>query len=301
MAARMRDDDLNPRRLFGLLFAAASDLGYTILPVGPDEIMVSDNDSMTTLTLEHIRRRLLFEPADHWPAIVSDHLGTVVAATAVDRDAPLDVHSFPAMRALLRTRVYPAAAAARNLVWREWAPGLIQRLLIDKVHTVMPVERAWTHEWPPDTELFTLAENNVRADGDVSLAPLPLGDFDALATNLPIFRMAGSEYLTTNLRWLDDYPVVGPAGALFTAPARQRVYCHPITDLEVLRALLVLARFGTLVYETDPWPISPWLYHWHEGRIDLAATTNHVNNQGEVTPTPVFETFLGTLGRTTDS
>ncbi|MGV9411664.1 hypothetical protein ACWDOP_17265 [Nocardia sp. NPDC003693] len=300
MAARMRDDDLNPRRLFGLLFAAASDLGYTILPVGPDEIMVSDNDSMTSLTLEHIRRRLLFEPADQWPVIVSDHLGTVVAATAVDRDAPLDVTNFDAMRGLLRTRVYPAPAAARNLVWRDWAPGLIQRLLIDKVHTVMPVEREWTHLWPGDTELFALAENNVRADDGVVCAPLPLGDFDALARDLPIFRMAGSEYLTTNLRWLDDYPVVGPAGALFTAPARQRIYCHPITDLEVLRALLVLARFGTLVYETDPWPISPWLYHWHEGRIELAATTTHTGTQGEVVPTPAFETFLNALGRPTD-
>lgn len=300
MRAGKHSDEIEPRRLLALLEAAASDLGYFLHPDGGGSIIVSGNDDEARLPLDQIRRRLLFEPDDQWLAIISDILGTAVAAAAVDRQAPLDVTDFAAMRRLLRTRIYPDTAGAECLVSRPWAPGLVQRLLIDKVHTVLSVERDWIRYWPTDSALFDLAEHNVRADSGVAVESMSLAEIHPMAEGLPILRLRGPEYLTANIRWLDTYPVTGPAGVLFTIPSKESVYCYPITDLTVIRAITVLASFASFLFETTPWPITPWLYHWHHDTIDLAATTARKDNQVQIAPTTRFLEFLNSLPEPTD-
>ncbi|MGO4612986.1 hypothetical protein AB4305_03410 [Nocardia sp. 2YAB30] len=292
----MRDDDVDDRLRKAMLFTAANEYGYSCHDAGADDVLVSGPDGEATISLTHLRRLTAPEPLDQWFGLISDHMSTVIATLAVERQSPVDVTDFLPVRALIRTRVYPDSGDEDNLVCRAIAPGLVQRLLIDRVHTVAPVQRSWIEHWPTtEAELFRLAEDNVRADGGVDVDTMPL-DGVPMAQGLAITRLIGPEYLTAHIRWLDTYPVVGPAGALVIVPSKRVMFCYPITDLDVLRAAAVLARLGQMVHADEPWPVSPWLYRWHNGSLDLAARTISTDDGVGIFPSEAFEDLINTLG-----
>ncbi|MFI6218576.1 hypothetical protein ACIBCD_41750 [Nocardia brasiliensis] len=139
------------------------------------------------------------------------------------------------------------------------ATGLVQRVLIDHVHAVTHVTYDMLAHWPiSESELFALAEHNVRADGGVTIAR---DTFDLpLAQGLPpIALLTGPEYLTAHACWLGEHPVTGPAGAVLMMPGKESIYAYPVTGPEVIQAMTVLAEVAT-VHVDDPWPINSFIY-----------------------------------------
>lgn len=273
-------DEVDGRLRKTMLFLAVGDHGYSYHDVGAEDILVSGPNCEVSVSMARLRQLTINEPTGEWFAIISDYLSTLLATAAVERESPLDVTDFGSMRGLIRTRTYVVGEDDDEWVCWPIAPGLVQRLLIDHVHTVESVRRRWVTHWPmSDAGLFDLADDNVRADGDAHVAAVSF-DGEPMAEGLAISRLTGPEYLTAHLGWLDAYPVVGSAGALITIPSKTVMYCYPINDVDALRAALILARLGQLMYLDDEWPVSPWLYHWHDGTLDLAAITTRTSGVG---------------------
>ncbi|MFD0362554.1 hypothetical protein ACFQZZ_13995 [Nocardia sp. GCM10030253] len=285
--------DSSPDLLMTLTVAAAHQLGYSCRAVS-DDVVLSGPAGHVLVGLTNLRRMAAEEPRDQWPALVADYLSTGVLDLEVDHD-PLDTSDFTMMRGLIRTRLYSAHGRARDVVRRRVAPGLMQRVLIDQVHTMVPITYPMLRQWPIDeVELFALAERNTRADGPLEMVTHA---FDTpQAAGVEITMLCGiSDYITAHAKWLGDYPVVGPAGTVFVVPSQRHIYAYPVTNLEVIRATTVLAQLAVLGYTQRPWPVSQDVYWWHHGAIDLAAATQHDTDELCIYPSDGFLTALDEL------
>jgi hypothetical protein len=88
---------------------------------------------------------------------------------------------------------------------------------------------------------------------------------------------------------------MGPAGALFTAPAELSILAAPIQGIDVLEAGNILATLGAHDFANDPWPISRHLYRWYDGRIELAAVVEPAEDTLGLYPTDDSLTLLSQL------
>ncbi|WP_280424775.1 hypothetical protein [Nocardia carnea] len=78
-------------------------------------------------------------------------------------------------------------------------------------------------------------------------------------------------------------------------PAQLGIRAAPIHNLDVVRAGEVLGSLAAYHYLNTPHPISPHLYRWHEGRIELAAYAEPEDKSFIVQPE--FLTLLSLLAR----
>jgi hypothetical protein len=281
--------------LISLVIMAAEQMGYQCRGTDTDEVrlMGPRGDGPHILWLDNLRRRLTELPFDQWPALITDHVGTVLAQVDLEYSDPLDTNDFATARDLLRTRFAAADTAAEiDTVARYIAPGIIQVVVIDHLLTAEAVTQDLLANWQiGDAELFDLAEANTRA------ARL---DIEWRGYNDAYFAiLSGSDCASTHPRWLDDYPVIGTYGTLFVTSHEGSVYAHPITGPHALTAMILLGKVAANTYRSQPRPISPAVYWWHDGDISLAASTeiDHDDNV-DVRPTPDFETLLTDLAVT---
>ncbi|MBY8860319.1 hypothetical protein K7711_27865 [Nocardia sp. CA2R105] len=277
------------------LFCTAAELrGYQTQVTATNEVSVTGPTGTTVLHLGNLLRRVLAAPENDWPALVADHLGTFLAQAEIDNSDPLDAFDFTAVRALLRTRLYGDNFSNHvPSVRRTLTSGLDQLVVLDGVHTIHPVTYPQLATWPIDEhELFVLAENNTHADGPVQVERAEFTD-----NAPPWYLLAGEDYTSAHARWLDDYPVIGTAGALFSIPAERSLYAAPIEDLTILQAATILAQVTTNHYDHDPAPISQHLFHWYNGYIEPAVHIDHSGTGLHLYPTDDFQLVLNQLGR----
>lgn len=283
-------------RLLQVVRAVAEERGYRCRLSGPDVVTLS-GPATFELALADIRRSAASCPVEDWAVLVADRIDTYVITIETDTEYPLEYTNFAAMQHLVRTRLYGTASVGVDGVRRVVAPGLVQRVLIDRVHTVTHVTYDMLAHWQVgESELFALAERNVRADGGVDITR---DSFDIpLAKGLPpIALLTGPEYLTAHVRWLGEHPVTGPAGAVLIMPSKESIYVYPVAGVEVIRSMTVLADLAALHAE-DPWPINSCVYWWRDGALDLAATTHREGNSVVICPTDAFHRHTATLGDT---
>jgi hypothetical protein len=276
-----------------LAIAAAHQLGFSCRAAA-DDMVLSGPSGHVLVGLTNLRRIAADEPREQWPALVADYLSTGLLDLAVDQD-PLDTTDFTMMRGLLRTRLYSAHGGAPDVVCRAVAPGLVQRVLIDQVHTMAPVTYPMLRQWPIDErDLFTLAEQNTRADGPLEVVTHTVET--PQAAGVEITMLCGiSDYITAHAKWLGDYPVVGPAGAVFVVPSQRHIYAYPVMSLDAIRATTVLAQLAVLGYTQRPWPVSQDVYWWRRGIIDRAAAIQHDADELCIYPSDDFLTALDEL------
>ncbi|MFG3521987.1 hypothetical protein ACGF5S_17065 [Nocardia nova] len=278
---------IEPDQLLQLLWTVARSRGYTCQRTGPDTVEVDGRRSFT-LVPSHLRRLVATYPPHQWPTVVAEHLDTIAVTIAADRDDPLDYTDFAVMRHLVRTRLYGTVPIGTNGVRRIIAPGLIQRVVIDRIHSATHVTYDMLAQWPiGEWELFDLAESNVRTDGGVHIKHDSFDGVPMAEEIAPIALLTGPEYLTAHTRWLGDHPVTGPRGAVLTMPSKESIYAYPVTGIEVVKAITVLARLAALHTE-DPWPINQSVYWWRNGHLDLAATTRRTDTTVVITPADAF-------------
>lgn len=273
------------------LFCAAAELhGHTAQVTGDGVVTVTGPSGTSICHLENLIRKAAAAPQQDWPALAADHFGTGLAD---DDTEPLKTREFAEIKTLVRTRLYPDNGHDEvDCVCRPLAPGLVQRVVLDSVHTIAPVTYPLLAGWPvTEPDLFILAEGNTRTDGPLSITR---ADFPEDAP--PWFLLTGSDYTSAHARWLGDYPdVMGPAGVLFTAPSELSILAAPIHGIEILMAGNILAKLGTHHYANDPWPISQHLYRWHEGHIELAAVVEPGEDSLALYPTDEFVALINQL------
>ncbi|MBH0780051.1 hypothetical protein [Nocardia bovistercoris] len=287
--------ETTPDPIVSLTVAAAHQLGYSCRVAARDDVVLSGPSGNLRVGLANLRRMAADEPRERWPALVADYIGTGLIELDV-ADDPLDTDDFAMMRGLLRTRLYSADAAGADVVRREIAPGLVQRVLIDRVHTMAPVTATMARDWPVgEAELFALAEANTRGDGPLDL--VTHGFEQPNAERVDIAMLCGlSDYITAHARWLgEDYPVAGPAGAVFVVPSQRHIYAYPVTDTKAVRATTLLAQLAALEYTRRPWPVSQDVYWWRDGRIERAAVIDYAAEQLRIHPTEEFVAALDRL------
>ncbi|MEV6139041.1 hypothetical protein AB0L63_23850 [Nocardia sp. NPDC051990] len=292
--------EVAPDLLLSLTVAAAQQLGYSCRVAAADDVVLSGPAGDVMVGLTNLRRMAADEPPDQWPALVADYLSTGLVDLELDSD-PLDTGDFAMVQGLIRTRLYSEHGGAPDVVRRQVAPGLIQRVLIDQVHTMAPVTYAMARQWPIDEyDLFALAEQNTRGDGPLDVLTHRIDVPNRIdmpsADGVEITTLCGiSDYITAHACWLDEYPVIGPAGAVFVVPSQRHIYAHPVADLEVVQATTLLAQVAMLDYTQRPWPVSQDVYWWHSGTIELAAATQHTGDSLRIYPSDDFLTALNEL------
>ncbi len=278
----------SPDLLSNLVVAEAQNRGYTCT-VAADEVKLSGNGaSGWVVNLETLRRKAADEPYSQWPDLVADHLSNLWTHIDLAAEAPLDMGDFERMRPLIRTRMYPEEAmhdVGVPIVSRTLARGLVQRVVLDQVNTVMPVTYDRLSQWPiTEPELFELAEANARGDGLLQVTDL------ANDSGEKILRLSGSsDYASAHVRWLGEYPVAGRWGAAFVVPCEGLVYIHPINGKGAYNAVARMANMAVTGHAELPSPVSSSVYWWHDGVIDLAAAVNKSLDGLELYVSPQFQ------------
>ncbi|WP_280334700.1 hypothetical protein [Nocardia wallacei] len=291
---------LNEDPLVAVVESVARRRGYACRLIAPDALRLRGPTTFVWF-LHNLRRQAAQLEAEQWPALVAEILDTEEVEQALERESPLDYTDFTVMRDLIRTRLYSTASGLGNEVRRIVAPGLIQRVVVDRIHTVTPVTYDMLAHWPiGEWDLFALADRNVYVDGGVDIHRTRF-DIDLAEGLAPVALLTGPEYLTAHARWLGDYPVTGPRGAVVVLPAKESMYVYPVAGLEVIRSVTVLAHLAVSHAAEDPWPINSWVYWWHNGTLDLAAITRPGDDGVTIRPTPRFIDYLDVLARTDPS
>ncbi|WP_306361882.1 hypothetical protein [Nocardia sp. CC227C] len=283
--------------VLAVLVDRAARRGLSCRRIAADTVAVAGVCGCFTMSLSDLRRVLAAESRDQWPALVEDYLVSGMVECEIDREAPLDEGDFSTIRMLIRTRLYSSNDIAADAVRRVLAPGLVQRVVLDAVHTVRPVTYAMLARWPiGEHHLFALAEANVRGDDPPEISTLPFDGVD-MGEGLSISLLTGPEYITTHLRWLGAYPVHGQRGAIAIVPSKRCVYACPADTMDrAFRATAVLARLATMAHAEQPWPVSPHVYMWRNGQVDLAAMAVRTDGGVGIYPTDDFHGWLATFG-----
>ncbi|MEO3788088.1 hypothetical protein ABGB12_32580 [Actinocorallia sp. B10E7] len=253
--------------LDSLVVLAAESLGYSCTRL-PGDVMALEGRDRLHVGLRDLWQLARLMPRAHWPALVSDHVTTVVAAV----EEPLDLEDFGRILHLLRTRVHPAEADRGVLAARPFAPGLIEVVVLDTPTTVRALTRAQVAPWKvSEEELFALGRANVHADGPLQRAERSLDGPGREAVGAPVVTVlhGWTFYAATHLAWLGEYLPIGPLGALVALPSRGLLLAfplHPGQDEETLtRAAACLYERTGRGYEEGPGSLSRELYWWRHG------------------------------------
>jgi hypothetical protein len=266
-----RPDDVGDGTLDSLLVLVAESLGYSCRPVEGDNMLL-EGAALVPVSMRLLRQLARLVPRDDWPALVSDHVTTIVTAI----EEPLDLSDFDLAQHLLRTRIYPADDDNGYLAARPFAPGLIEVVVVDTPTSVRTVGTDQMRGWPVSGDaLFMLGRANVRADG-----PLRVEEQELAGVRMAVLH-GWTSYAATHLAWLEEYLPIGPYGALVIAPNRGLLAAHPIQPVgggprARYRAAAAAARElhvqAYQAYEDGPGSLSPYLYWWRAGELTLLET-----------------------------
>ncbi|WP_280395382.1 hypothetical protein [Nocardia brasiliensis] len=247
------------------------------------------------VVLPHTRldRLVARVPRQLWATLIGDRLDVQLADLAAGH---LDLSRLAAVRPQLRTRLCSARTSGLiNDVRRLVAPGLLQRVLIDYGELMVPVTYAAAQRWgAKESDLFAIAERNTRAEGGLDLMAAEIDGMDDVDLQM---IYGASDFVTAHVRWLDDYPVVGPWGALIVLPGHTHVLAHPITGPTVFAGTSLLAQL-LVAGEADARPISRAIYWWRNRiTVDLAATIRGSGDWMEVVPADHLASLLEVMRR----
>ncbi|WP_433015372.1 hypothetical protein [Kribbella sp. CA-294648] len=205
--------------------------------------------------LTNLARVVAGERPDHWPRLASEHFDQL--ARSLRRGAP----PLPAdpQRELLQ-RLVPKEALEPRLTGAapEFVPGLLSVPSANTDGTI-------TMYFDPMSNLgLTWAEaeshglRNLRSMTD----SVAYAEYDGTQVAL----ISGSSYAASRALVLDtvlreSLHVENPQyGVLAAMPVRHLLLLHVITDLSAIPALGMMLNLTGRSYDTEPGPLSPWIY-----------------------------------------
>jgi hypothetical protein len=197
-----------------------------------------------------------------------------------------------ALRDAIRVRLYPTAALEEAEVappTRTLAQGLSEVVVVDTPDSVMVVDTDHLEQLGhSDAELFALGRDNVRRFESVGLqhADEPV----------ELVVAEGESYFTAS--WaalLDELVEVPPHGALVVIPSQHALMAHPMRGADAVQAVQVLLGVAHRQFSEAPGPLTPDLYWFHDGELDLLPTVEQDDGQLGFHPTDAFLDVLNQL------
>ncbi|KAA8890091.1 hypothetical protein F3087_01880 [Nocardia colli] len=267
--------------------------GYGCEESGGEFVFAGRGGGRVVLPCTRLERRVARAPRQLWSTIVGDRLDMQITDLAAGH---LDVSRLESVRSMLRTRLCSARTKGLiNDVRRLVAPGLLQRVLIDFGDIMAPVTYANAQRWGArESDLFAIAERNTQAEGGLDLMAADIDGMDDVDIQM---LYGASDFVTAHVRWLDDYPVVGPWGALLVIPGHTHLLVHPITGPTVFAGTSLLAEL-LVAGEVRSRPVSRSIYWWRNRiAIDIAATIQGSGESMEIVPADHLESLLEIMRR----
>ncbi|MFC9440970.1 hypothetical protein [Nocardia sp. NPDC057030] len=267
--------------------------GYGCEEAGGEFVFARRGGGRVVLPCTRLERRVARAPRQLWSTIVEDRLDTQITDLAAGH---LDMSRLESVRSMLRTRLCSARTRGLiNDVRRLVAPGLLQRVLIDFGDIMAPVTYTNVQRWGArESDLFAIAERNTQAEGGLDLMTADIDGMDDVDIQM---LYGASDFVTAHVRWLDDYPVVGPWGALLVIPGHTHLLVHPITGPTVFAGTSLLAEL-LVAGELRSRPVSRSIYWWRNRiAIDIAATIQGSGESMEVVPADHLESLLEIMRR----
>ncbi|GAA5101817.1 hypothetical protein [Nocardia iowensis] len=267
--------------------------GYACGESAGEFVLTGRGSRRIVLPFTRLERRVARAPRQLWSTLVRDRLEMQIADLAAGH---LDTSRLASVRPLLRTRLCSARTKGLiNDVRRLVAPGLLQRVLIDFGDIMTPVTYSNAQGWgATESDLFDIAEHNTRAASRLDLTAADIDGMDDVDIQM---LYGATDFVTAHVRWLDDYPVVGPWGALLVIPGHTHLLIHPITGPTVFAGTSLLAQL-LVAGEAESRPVSRAIYWWRNRiTVDIAATIRGTGDWMEVVPADHLESLLEIMRR----
>jgi hypothetical protein len=203
-----------------------------------------------------------------WPSVVRDHVRSTVVSSETD-----PFGSLTAEEAARRTyvRLYEAASISNpgEDCYREFAPGLVERLALDLPEAVAAYPRQEVERLGGWATLHGHGMVNLAGerDGERMLEQIdgPQGGRfhllhgPSVYTASQVLRMPG---LAAELTGEET----GEFGYIMSVPNRNQLAWHMIRNVEVIPAINAMAIFAQLRYGDGIGPLSPHVYWWDGSR-----------------------------------
>jgi len=252
----------------------------------------------SVLGLQNIARACAHLAIEQWPDAIAQHFDGIFAMSK-DKDALLlDVADFEAVRAQLRTRLYPQSLLRESaeLICRAGPEGTIEVMVLDlptTVRTVAPSEaRRWGQE---EDDLFAEGRRNLRRSNRLKASTVHL-----LPGTSVLLYHGDPYYAASHALIIEDYlPVDLPYGALIGLPRRDALLVHVIRNVGVAHAVNAMLRVIAGLHREGPGSLSHHLYWLRDGEFHSLPYT--LGSQSlDFQPTPEFAALLQHLGQLAD-
>jgi hypothetical protein len=140
----------------------------------------------------------------------------------------------------------------------------VSYLCIDLPSSVQTVNPDRVARWGVAVdELFAIGLENVRRECVPELVR------DELEPGVPYLALTGQSFFVAThalmLRRWDGF--VGRGGALVAIPHRHAVICHPIENIQTVKAVHRLALIARGMEQEGPGSITPGIYWYHDDRF----------------------------------
>ena len=248
---------------------AAHSKGFTEVEGGGIDVDLGREQPMM-IGLMNLAQKCHIAAPEDWPAIVSEHLGSVLdGATEPDM-------TWEAVKDILKVRIYPddygaglPASAGPLLISKAVAPGAVAALAVDYPKTVASVPPGAVDDWgKPIDGLFEIGMANVRANDRPSVQRQEVDGGGKITI------LIGDSFFTATWALMLDQFVTGesPNGEIVAIPNRHIVGFMQIKDLSIVEGITGIIAFANHFYQQGPGPITRNIYWRHEGKLTLLPT-----------------------------
>lgn len=237
-------------------------------------------------------------PRDQWPAIVAGQVDEILRAEEEQARFLAEIGDFEKVKPKIKVRLFPAEAlqsdAAKQVVMRQIADGLVAAPMYDLASALLPVSKEHVAAWKmTEDQLFPIGLNNMVAAGPVRVQELQdEGGPKILALG------GDSPLVATHLFFIERYfEKVPEAGILICVPTAHTLLMHPILNAEAAAAIKVLFPAAIAMHRQGPNSLSPHVYWWRARNLTKLEAKVEGENI-EFFPPPDLVAALQKLGAT---
>jgi len=249
------------RALLAMGVAAVERQQHACSVVGGDTIRLTA-PFYGTITLDDLRARVADTERDDWPELVYDHVMRTIAVLETGHRDVVDLDDFDAVRPALRTRVYPESlAGGGDVVAWEYAPGLVETLVVQMPHTLRSIAPGTAETWPvPVDDLIDIGRAGVR-----ELGALTTTEHTVDEVTLTELR-AETVYAPVHAAWLDTYLPDAAQPVHVAVPVPNLLIVHTGAD----RPPAALCDLAARMYADGPGSLSPDVFRWADGLLSTS-------------------------------
>jgi hypothetical protein len=228
--------------------------------------VTGNSDWPGQMGLTNVAQKCHMAPRQAWSEMIQGHFDSLLQSQREQRELDSKMGSFEGVRELLAVRIGSHDLDRSMLVAREDLPGTVSYLCLDLPSSVVSVSASTAAKWGvPLDELFAVGLENVRR------TCVPELTREALEPDVPYLALTGSSFFVAThalmLRRWQGFE--GTHGSLVTIPHRHALICHPINDLQSVKAVHMLGIMAHNLEKQGPGSITPNLYWYRDGQYIL--------------------------------